>query len=61
MMIYQLYDSSSPNATFIGVECMIDSKIYKILSDREKPNWPYHKEEFSPDRANPKFLFLNDQ
>ncbi|MBA2268742.1 MAG: DUF1264 domain-containing protein [Nitrosopumilus sp.] len=61
MMVCQLYDSSSPNATLIGVEYMIDSKIYQALPDREKPNWHYHKEEFSPDRANPKFPFLNDQ
>ena len=40
---------------------MIDSKIYQVLTDREKPNWHYHKEEFSPDRANPIFPLLNDQ
>ncbi|WP_458720427.1 DUF1264 domain-containing protein [Candidatus Nitrosocosmicus sp. R] len=61
MMVCQLYDSSSPNATLIGVEYMIDSKTYQALPDREKPNWHYHKEEFSPDRANPKFPLLNDQ
>jgi hypothetical protein len=61
MMVCQLYDSSSPNATLIGVEYMIDSKTYQVLPDREKPNWHYHKEEFSPDRANPKFPLLNDQ
>jgi hypothetical protein len=61
MMVCQLYDSSSSNATLIGVEYMIDSKTYQTLSDREKPNWHYHKEEFSPDRANPKFPLLNDQ
>jgi len=61
MMVCQLYDSSSPNATLIGVEYMIDSKTYQALPDREKPNWHYHKEEFSPDKANPKFPFLNDQ
>src|SRR5688500_420130 len=31
MMVCQLYDSSSPNATLIGVEYMIDSKIYQAL------------------------------
>ena len=61
MMVCQLYDSSSPNATLIGVEYMIDSKTYQALPDREKPNWHYHKEEFSPDRANPKFPLLNGQ
>lgn len=61
MMICQLYDSSSPNATLIGVEYMIDSKTYQTIPDREKPNWHYHKEEFSPDRANPVFPLLNDQ
>ena len=61
MMVCQLYDSSSSNATLIGVEYMIDSKTYQTLPDREKPNWHYHKEEFSPDRANPKFPLLNDQ
>ena len=61
MMVCQLYDSSSPNATLIGVEYMVDSKTYQALPDREKPNWHYHKEEFSPDRGNPKFPLLNDQ
>ena len=61
MMVCQLYDSSSPNATLIGVEYMIDSKTYQALPDREKPNWHYHKEEFAPDRANPKFPLLNEQ
>jgi len=60
MMVCQLYDSSSPNATLIGVEYMIDSKTYQALPDREKPNWHYHKDESSPDRANPKFPLLND-
>lgn len=61
MMVCQLYDSSSPNATLIGVEYMIDSKTYQALPDREKPNWHYHKEEFKPDRADPKFPLLSDQ
>ena len=60
MMVCQLYDNSFSNATLIGVEYMIDSKTYQTLPDREKPNWHYHKEEFSPDRANPKFPLLND-
>lgn len=61
MMVCQLYDSNSPNATLIGVEYMIDSKTYQALPDREKPNWHYHKEEFAPDRANPKFPLLSEQ
>jgi hypothetical protein len=61
MMVCQLYDSSSPNATLIGVEYMIDSKTYQSLPDREKPNWHYHKEEFSPNKANPKFPLLDHQ
>jgi hypothetical protein len=61
MMVCQLYDSNSPNATLIGVEYMIDSKTYQAIPDREKPNWHYHKEEFAPDRANPKFPLLDDQ
>jgi len=46
MMVCQLYDSSSPNATLIGVEYMIDSKTYQA--------------ELSPDRANQKSPLLND-
>ncbi len=60
MMVCQLYDSNSPNATLMGLEYMIDSITYKALPDREKPNWHYHKEEFSPDRANPIFPQLNE-
>ncbi len=60
MMVCQLYDSSSPNATLIGVEYMIDSKTYQALPDREKANWHYHKDELSPDRANQKSPLLND-
>jgi hypothetical protein len=44
-----------------SIASRIDSKIYQVLPDREKPNWHYHKEEFPPDRANPKFPLLNDQ
>ncbi len=60
MMVCQLYDCSSPNATLIGVEYMIDSKTYQALPDREKANWHYHKDELSPDRANQKSPLLND-
>ena len=40
---------------------MIDSKTYNVLADREKPNWHYNKEEFTPTRANPIFPQLNEQ
>src|SRR5215218_4237299 len=61
MMVCQLYDSNSPNATLIGVEYMITTDAYKNLPDREKPNWHYHKEEFAPNRANPKLPQLSEQ
>jgi len=48
MMVCQLYDRNSPNATLIEIEYMIDSNIYRALPDGEKPNWHHHKEEFSP-------------
>ena len=31
------------------------------MPDREKPNWHYHKIEFTPNRADPKFPELNAQ
>ena len=61
MMICQLYDSNSPNSTLIGVEYMITADAYKNLPDREKPNWHYHKEEFAPNRADPKLPQLSEQ
>lgn len=61
MMVCQLYDSNSPNATLIGVEYMITADAYAALPAREKPNWHYHKEEFAPDRADPKFPQLSEQ
>ena len=61
MMVCQLYDSNSPNATLIGVEYMITSDAYAALPAREKPNWHYHKEEFAPNRADPKFPQLSEQ
>jgi len=61
MMVCQLYDSNSPNATLIGVEYMITADAYKNLPDREKPNWHYHKEEFAPNRADPKLPMLREQ
>ncbi|HEU4821956.1 MAG TPA: DUF1264 domain-containing protein [Nitrososphaeraceae archaeon] len=61
MMVCQLYDSNSPNATLIGVEYMITADAYKNLPDREKPNWHYHKIEFASNRADPKFPQLSEQ
>ena len=61
MMICQLYDSNSPNATLIGVEYVITADAYKNLPDREKPNWHYHKIEFASNRADPKFPQLSEQ
>ncbi len=59
-MVCQLYDIGYPNATLIGVEYMIDAKTFDSIPDRNKPNWQYHKEEFSPMRANLIFPLLND-
>ena len=33
----------------------------RIYPDREKPNWHYHKEEFAPNRADPKLPQLSEQ
>ena len=60
-MVCQLYDSNSPNVTLIGVEYMITSNSYSALPAREKPSWHYHKEEFAPDRADPKLPNLSEQ
>ena len=61
MMVCQLYDSNSPNATLIGVEYMIIANAYRNIPDRDKPNWHYHKEEFAPNRADPKLPMLSEQ
>ena len=53
MMVYQLYDSDSANATLIGIEYIITQEQYDSLPDREKPYWHAHRVEFRPDRANP--------
>ncbi len=55
VLVCQLYDSSSPNATLIGVEYIITADQYKSLPDREKPNWHAHKIEFATNRADPMF------
>jgi hypothetical protein len=53
MMVCQLYDSNSANATLIGIEYTITQQQYDSLPDREKPYWHAHREEFSPNRADP--------
>jgi Protein of unknown function (DUF1264) len=58
-LVCQLYDSESQNATLIGMEYIITHEQYNSLPDREKPNWHYHKIEFAPNRADPKFPELN--
>lgn len=55
VLVCQLYDSDSKNATIIGIEYIITSGQYNSLSDREKPNWHLHKIEFVPTRSNPMF------
>lgn len=60
-LVCQLYDSESQNATLIGMEYIITHEQYNSLPDREKPNWHYHKIEFTPNRADPKFPELNAQ
>jgi Protein of unknown function (DUF1264) len=59
LLVCQLYDSTSKNATLIGVEYIITADQYNSLSNREKPNWHLHKVEFAPDRANPMFPELS--
>jgi hypothetical protein len=53
MMVCQLYDSNTGNATLIGIEYMITQEQYNSLPDREKPYWHAHREEFRPERADP--------
>jgi protein tyrosine phosphatase (PTP) superfamily phosphohydrolase (DUF442 family) len=53
MMVCQLYDGDSANATLIGIEYIITQQQYDSLPDREKPYWHAHREEFRPDRADP--------
>lgn len=55
VLVCQLYDSDSKNATLIGVEYIITADQYKSLPDREKPYWHYHKIEFASNRADPLF------
>jgi hypothetical protein len=53
MMVCQLYDSNSANATLIGIEYIVMQEQYDSLPDREKPYWHAHREELRPERADP--------
>jgi hypothetical protein len=53
MMVCQLYDSNSANATLIGIEYIITQQQYDSLPNREKPYWHAHREELRPERADP--------
>jgi hypothetical protein len=55
VLVCQLYDSDSKNATLIGVEYIITTDQYNSLPNREKPNWHLHKIEFVSNRADPMF------
>ena len=61
MMVCQLYDSNSANATLIGIEYIITQQQYDSLPDREKPYWHAHREEFAPNRADPKMPEMNPE
>jgi hypothetical protein len=61
LLVCQLYDSNSSNATLIGIEYIISADQYKSLPDREKPAWHYHQIEFATNRADAKFPDLNPQ
>ncbi|HEX7033360.1 MAG TPA: DUF1264 domain-containing protein [Nitrososphaera sp.] len=53
VLVCQLYDGASANATLIGVEYIITQERYDSLPDREKPYWHAHRVELRPDRADP--------
>ena len=55
--VCQLYDSTSRNATLIGVEYIITADQYKSLPDREKPNWI----DITHNRSVPMFSGSADQ
>lgn len=61
MMICQLYDSNSANATLIGIEYMITQEQYDSLPNREKPYWHAHREELRPERADPRMPELSPE
>ncbi len=53
VLVCQLYDGASANATLIGVEYIVTQEQYASLPDREKPYWHAHRVELRPDRADP--------
>jgi hypothetical protein len=55
VLVCQLYDSDSKNATLIGIEYNITSSQYNSLPAREKPSWHATEVEFAPNRADPMF------
>jgi Protein of unknown function (DUF1264) len=61
MMVCQLYDSNSANATLIGIEYIITQEQYDSLPNREKPYWHAHREELRPERADPKMPELSPE
>jgi hypothetical protein len=50
VLVCQLYDSTSKNATLLGVEYVITTDQYNSLPNREKPNW-----HLAPNTADPMF------
>jgi hypothetical protein len=61
MMVCQLYDSNTENATLIGIEYIITQEQYDSLPNREKPYWHAHREELSPQRADPRMPELSPE
>jgi hypothetical protein len=61
MMVCQLYDSNSANATLIGIEYIITQEQYYSLPNREKPYWHAHREELRPERADPRMPELSPE
>jgi Protein of unknown function (DUF1264) len=61
MMICQLYDSNSANATLVGIEYIVTQEQYDSLPNREKPYWHAHREELSPQRADPRMPELSPE
>jgi hypothetical protein len=55
VFVCQLYDSTSRNATLIGIEYIITADQYKLLPNREKPNWI----DITHNRSNPMFPELS--
>ena len=55
VFVCQLYDSTSKNATLIGIEYIITADQYKSLPTREKPNWL----DITHNRSDPMFAGLS--